>query len=232
MAIQSDRSNCERCIHFHLCRDTAPHDQVAGRRLRVRRHAALYRAGDAVGNSLYSIRSGSFKLVLPQASGGQVNGFALAPQFLGLNALGAATHMFSAIALEDSEVCWITWDRHAIRGRRQPLQRTALYTMLTEEIRRAEQAALQLHHTQAGERLAELMLSLSRTNRDNGYSPVRLRLPMSRSDIASYIGVTAECVSRVLDHFRRTGLVELCRRELTLLDQPALQQLASGREAA
>lgn len=232
MRIDSYRSNCERCVQLPLCEGTADADQIAGHRLRVRRHDSLYRAGESPGNRIYSIRSGSFKMVMTRADGEeQVTGFAMAPEFLGLNTLGAAGHNASAVALEDSEVCVIDWDRQAFRGRRQPMQRLGLHALLAGEIRRAQHATLLLHHTHSRQRMADLMLSLSQAHRSNGYSALRFRLPMSRCDIASYIGVGAECVSRLLDQFRRQGLVQLQRRDLTLLDPDALQRAAAGVES-
>lgn len=231
MGIDSYRSNCERCIHTRLCAGTAANDQIAGHRLRVRRHDSLYRVGESPGNRIYCIRSGSFKLVMQRPGDEeQVIAFAMAPDFLGLNTLGAAGHTASAVALEDSEVCVIDWDRQAFRGRRQPMQRSGLHALLAGEIRRAQQATLLLHHTHSRQRMADLVLSLSNAYRSNGYSAHRFRLPMSRCDIASYIGVSAECVSRLIDQFRRKGVLELHRRDITLLDPAALQRTAAGME--
>lgn len=231
MGIDSYRSNCDRCIHLHLCEGTAANEQIAGHRLRVRRHDSLYRVGESPGNRIYCIRSGSFKLVMTRPGDDeQVIAFAMAPDFLGLNTLGAAGHTASAVALEDSEVCVIDWDRQAFRGRRQPMQRNGLHALLAGEIRRAQQATLLLHHTHSRQRMADLVLSLSQAYRSNGYSDRRFRLPMSRCDIASYIGVSAECVSRLIDQFRRKGMLQLHRRDLTLLDPDALQRTAAGVE--
>lgn len=235
MSIDTFRSNCERCVNAHLCRGAAPDDELAGHRLRVRRHDSLFRAGDPPGNRIYSIRSGGFKLVLPGPADDteekqQVIAFALAPDFLGLNTLGAAAHLCSAVALQDSEVCCIDWDRQAFRGRREPMRRAGLHALLATEIRRALQASALLHHTHSRQRMADLVLGLSQANRVNGYSPLRFRLPMSRCDIASYIGVTPECVSRLIDQFRRGGLLQLQRRDLTLLDPDGMRRVASGQE--
>jgi CRP/FNR family transcriptional regulator len=230
MSTFPERSRCERCPHQPLCRGTAAVDQTAGLRRRVGRHESLFRAGDPVGNQIYSIRSGSFKLEMaaPHCKP-QVIGFALPPEFLGLNMLGMAVHSCSAVALEDSEVCCIEWDRQRFRGRRQPLQRDGLHLLLSAEIRREQRAILMLHHTHAEQRMAELMLTLSRRHDANGYSSTQFRLPMSRCDMASYLGVTPECVSRVIVQLRRQALLDLRRRDVTLLDPAALQRMVDGQ---
>lgn len=229
----ADRSSCSRCVHRPLCQDTAPADQYPGRRIRIERRASLYQAGEQAGERIYNIRSGSFKLLRAAPRGeALVVGFALPPAFLGLNALGAAQHEDSAVALEDSEVCAISWHRAAAHGRREPLMRPGLHALLAREIRREQRAALMLRNTHAAQRMAELMLSLSRCHAANGYAATRFRLPMSRCDIASYLGVTAECVSRLIALFERQSLFELSRRDATLLDLPALQRVAAGHTPA
>jgi len=221
-----ERAQCERCVHYHLCQGTAAADQIPGQRIRVERHASLYRLDDPVGNNIYSIRSGSFKILGAGAEQrDRIVDFVLAPEFLGLNALGQELHGSSAVALEDSEVCRITWNRLAFKGRRQPLQRAGLHALLAAALRRAQQHALMARNTQAGQRLAGLLLALSERHAAKGYSASQFRLPMPRADIANFLGVTAECVSRLIVQFRQQGLLELRRRDALLPDLPALRAL-------
>lgn len=224
-----ERGRCERCPHRAPCQGAAADDGNDGLRRRVGRHQSLYRAGDAVDHQIYGVRSGSFKLELAAPHGApQVIGFVLPPAFLGLDALGAAVHGCSAVALEDSEVCCIDWDRQRATGRGQALRRNGLHLLLSAEIRHEQHALRTLHHTRAEQRMAQLMLMLSRRHSANGYSATRFRLPMSRRDMASYLGVTAECVSRLIVQLRRLALLELRRRDVTLLDLPALRRLVDG----
>jgi len=52
---------------------------------------------------------------------------------------------------------------------------------------------------------------------------------MTRSDIADYLGLTIETVSRTLTRFRSEGLIELpCQSELIILNRRALESLAGG----
>jgi len=231
-----DREQCERCVHYHMCQGTAAPDQIPGQRIRVSRHESLYRQGDLVDNSIYSIRSGSFKIVgAGVARPEQIVGFALAPEFIALNAMGQVVHQSSAVALEDSEVCRITWQRQAFKGRRQPLQRVSLHALMSAELRRSQQQALMTRNTQAGQRLAALMLGLSEHHASRGYAAGAFRLPMSHGDIANYLGVTAECVSRLILHFKQQGILELRRHDVELLDMDALRGLVqdcTARKAA
>jgi CRP/FNR family transcriptional regulator len=234
---EANANACARCIHLSLCQGTAAPGQTAGQRIRVERHASLYRAGDTVGKRIYSIRSGSFKLLRAAPHGAtqttpQVIGFALPPEFLALNALGEAQHACSAVALEDSEVCCISWDRQAFKGRRQALTRPGLHLLLAREIRREQHIAAMLRNTHADQRLADMLLALSAHHAANGYSATRFRLPMSRCDIASYLGVTAECVSRLIVQFKRRELFQLRLRDVSQLDVEALRRMVAGQAPA
>lgn len=225
----TEQSNCELCVHRPLCLGAAATERIAGPRIRIERNASLFQLGDPVDHCIYSVRSGSFKIVSAAPHGVlQVTGFALAPEFLALNALGLERQPCSAVALEDSEVCRISWDRQAFKGRRQ-LLRSGLHLLLSKEIRREQHTALMLRNTHAEQRLADLLLSLSQRHAANGYSATRFRLPMSRCDLASFLGVTAECISRLIVKFKRRQLFDLDRRDVTLLDPTALQQLVAGQ---
>lgn len=60
-------------------------------------------------------------------------------------------------------------------------------------------------------KLAAFLLALSRRNKEQGEDPDRITLPMTRLDIADYLGLTIETVSRTLSKFRRNGLIDLPR---------------------
>ncbi|WP_374361394.1 Crp/Fnr family transcriptional regulator [Pseudoduganella danionis] len=233
MANSIEQNNCSVCSQRTQCVGAAAGSQTTSHRIRIERHTALYEAGSAVGDQIYHIRSGSFKVVrgpsAPDADA-HVIGFALAPDFIGLDALDQLEYSNSVVALEDSVVCSISWNRHAFEGRRRPVMRAHLHALLAREMRREQRAALMLRNTQAEQRMADLLLTLSERQTTYGYQPEEFRLPMSRCDIASYLGVTAECVSRLLLQFKQRALFELCRRDVKLLDMSALRTMAFGHE--
>ncbi|WP_304598635.1 helix-turn-helix domain-containing protein [Microbulbifer sp. A4B17] len=49
---------------------------------------------------------------------------------------------------------------------------------------------------------------------------------MPRIDIANYLGLTAETVSRLFSRFQREGLIRVCGRTVEILDLLALSELA------
>ena len=61
-----------------------------------------------------------------------------------------------------------------------------------------------------------------------GRDPVRIRLPMSRIDIANYLGLALETVSRGFTRLQEEGLIDVHGRQVTVLDAATLTRLAHG----
>jgi len=71
-------------------------------------------------------------------------------------------------------------------------------------------------------------VSLSRRYAARGFSPTRFRLTMTRTDIANYLRLASESVSRGFRRLQDIGLVAVDRREIELRDLPKLEALASS----
>jgi CRP/FNR family transcriptional regulator len=77
--------------------------------------------------------------------------------------------------------------------------------------------------------LASLLLALARRNERNGLDPWTMQLPMTRLDIADFLSLTIETVSRTFTKFRQEGLIDLVQNTLvTVRDPQALENLATG----
>jgi CRP/FNR family transcriptional regulator, anaerobic regulatory protein len=103
-----------------------------------------------------------------------------------------------------------------------------LYRMAAHELAAARQQMVLLGRKTATERLASFLLFLAeRSDRLPGRTPNLVRLPMSRSDIADYLGLTKETVSRFFSAFRRDRLIRLrATDEVEMVDNQGLEQLA------
>jgi CRP/FNR family transcriptional regulator len=81
--------------------------EIASAKRRIARGASLYHAGDKF-EFLHAVRSGAFKTVGVSRNGDEkVTGFHLSGEMLGLEAISGGRHSYTAVALEDSEVCAI-----------------------------------------------------------------------------------------------------------------------------
>ena len=75
--------------------------------------------------------------------------------------------------------------------------------------------------------MAAFVIELSRRLAARGFSATRFRLTMARTDIANYLRLAPETVSRVLKRLQDEGLLSVDRREVEILDMEKLQALGS-----
>ena len=95
------------------------------------------------------------------------------------------------------------------------------------EIAKDQQIHTLLSSYTAEERTTSFLLGLSSRYARVSLSPTRFLLPMTRSDIGEYLGLTVETVSRIFTGLQRKGLIEVSNREIVLLDIDALRSIIS-----
>jgi CRP/FNR family transcriptional regulator len=200
-------------------------DEIAAAKRRVPRGGALYHGGDAF-ESLYAVRSGAFKSVGVSRLGDEkITGFHLPGELLGLEAISSGRHGYSAVALEDSEVCAIPFAQLERLALTTPALQHQLLRVLSGDISRDHGLMLLLGSMTAEQRLAAFLLSLSRRHQRLGYSPNRFVLRMTREEVGNYLGLTLETVSRLLSRFQREGLIAVRQREVEIRDSAKLREM-------
>jgi CRP/FNR family transcriptional regulator len=171
----------------------------------------------------FRIISGTVRLYKAIADGRrQVLGFLGEGQCFGLT--GLAHHTYSAEAL--SPTTMVRYSRQTVEAaiETNPGIAQALFRQACAELDQAQQQMLLLGRKSACEKIASFLLSLrGRTRADV------VHLPMSRQDMADYLGLTIETVSRTMSRFRRLGLIGLIgRRHVALRRIDRLSELADG----
>jgi len=188
---------------------------------------ALIREGDEA-KHVFNITSGSVRVykLLPDGRR-QITGFLFAGDFLGL-ATGQ-TYVFSAEAIEPATACRFRKSDYRTLIRETPALEAALLDRATHELAAAQNQMLLLGRKTALERIATFLLDLP------GHDPARatteglVRLLMTRSEIADYLGLTIETVSRVLTKLKTSGVIRLISlTELQIENAGRLRGLADG----
>lgn len=228
-------SNCnlrELCLPLGLSgADMARVEQLVATRRKVRRGDALYRAGDSF-DSLYALRLGFLKSTLMSTDGReQVTGFHMAGEIVGLDGIGNQKHHCDAVALEDTEVCVIPYERLEEISTAVPVLHSHFHKVMSREIVREHGVMLLLGSMHAEERLAAFLLNLSQRFEARGYSRTEFVLRMTRAEIGSFLGLKLETVSRALSRFAQDGLIEVNQKHLRILDQDGLRSIMSGHGA-
>lgn len=183
----------------------------------------IFREGDEF-NAIAGIRAGTVKTYVTDLAGReQVLGFFLPGEVIGLNAISRSRYPCNAVALDTVQLCRFSFPRMATLATRMPGLQQQLFRLLSEDIGKA---SLLAGDFAADERMAAFLIGLARRYAARGLSQTRIRLPMARTDIANYLRLAAETVSRVLRRFQDEGIVRVERREVEILDRARLEDLA------
>jgi len=92
---------------------------------------------------------------------------------------------------------------------------------------------LLLSKKSAEERIGSFLLNLASRFKRRGFSDKTFRLSMSRADMANYLGLAVETVSRVFTRFQKQGLIDITgnAKEIAIIDQQSLWDLAALSES-
>ncbi|HWS79090.1 MAG TPA: cyclic nucleotide-binding domain-containing protein [Thermomonas sp.] len=184
----------------------------------------LFREGDPF-EAIAAVRAGTVKTYVVDRDGHEhVLGFHLPGEVIGLSAIDGDHYPCNAVALDTVMLCRFSFPKIAVLATRLPGLQKQLFRLLSRDIGRA---ALLAGDWSADQRMAAFLVGLSRRLAARGFSATRFQLTMARTDIANYLRLAPETVSRVLRRFQEDGRLVVDRRELELLDAPALEALAA-----
>jgi len=225
-------SNCslrELCLPVGLNRDEmAQLDAVIRQSRRLKRGEYLFRSGEGF-RSLYAVRTGYFKTCVSSQDGReQVTGFHMSGELMGLDGISASQHGCDAIALEDSEVCELPFNRMETLGRDIPSLQHHFFRLMSREIVRDQSVMLLLGNMKAEERLAAFLLNLSQRLSARGFAAFDFILRMSREEIGSFLGLKLETVSRTLSKFQQQGWLKVDHKHIQVLQPEELKALVAG----
>ena len=223
--------SCETCRMRQLCLPAALEseelqalDQLIEHRRPVTAGEHLYLQRQPF-TSLHAVLSGAFKTYTSHEDGWvRITGCHLPGEVFGFSAINEGHYLSSARALEDSTVCELPFAELQNLCRLIPDLQARLFQLMSQRLVEDDELAAQfLHKRPARKRIAAFLLSLSTRSVRRGDSATRLRLPMSRTDIGNYLGITLETVCRELARLEKHGVITLDKRELTILDQSRLR---------
>jgi CRP/FNR family transcriptional regulator len=192
---------------------------------RVRAGQALITEGQPF-ERLHLVVGGSFKCVQTDLDGyEQVLSFAIHGDLVGLDGLGRDHHATGAVALEDATVAMLPIRELLALDRGVPALETLLLNAAGAEVSRRGDTQYLMAAPSSEVRVARFLLQFAGRQLAMGHSGRRLRMCMTRRDIASYLGVAHETVSRALTALAREGCIQVSQRDIELLDVAALQEL-------
>ena len=194
------------------------------------------------GEDRFSVRQTILQLVnpLPRNRAGQKDRifdcavhFGDAGDFLGIASAG--THSFSAEAVSEVSLCRFPRRKLYSLFDRYPALQSRLLGIATDELTAAQDQMLLLGRKTASEKLASFLLYLARRLAPRGMASDDavisgvVPLPMNRGDIADYLGLTVETVSRTLSRLKKSGHIAITDpHHITIVQPEKLQDIAEG----
>ncbi len=186
----------------------------------------LFHEGN-VADSIYIVSLGSFKCIRTAEDGyEQVLGFMRRGEVLGFDAICMGQHPTAAVALEDSRVFSIKVRDLFSLAQRVPALDKMLYMAASRQLTVRTEIADVMAAVAADVRLARFLVQLSEHMGACGQSSRRLLLRMSRSDIASYLGVAHATVSRSFSALAACGCIKVSNRDVEILDAARLKSFS------
>lgn len=231
--LRSRETACVECAFRNECLARASDSADPGESLSipvapriVHRGDHLFRTGESF-DRVFKVRSGAVKTyVILQNGDEQVIGFHTPGDVVGLDAIEPGRYVCNALVLDTSSVCPLPFDQLCRLSLRSAEIQERLLRRMSRKIKDHEGLLLILGQKTAEQRMAAFLLHHARRQRELGLSPVEINLPMSRADIASYLALAVETVSRVLTRLQEAGVLAVQRSRVRILDLEGLASIA------
>jgi CRP/FNR family transcriptional regulator, anaerobic regulatory protein len=225
-------AHCSTCTtrHLSICAALAPDELLTFDHVVQHRSfpakTVLFEQGTKA-DFVFSVSEGTIRLfrLLPDGRR-QIIGFAIKGDFLGVAM--DEVHEYTAEAVDPIRACRIPRLSFAQMLDEKPHLMKKLHQIAGREIHTSQDQIVLLGRKNAEERVAAFLLSFRERLARVATRSVTIPLPMSRQDIADYLGLTIETVSRTISKLAREKLIVVVPDGIRILDVEHLSALADG----
>lgn len=225
--------SCKNCGLQKICfptglqkEDIERLDNIVDRRAPLKKGQHLFEANDHF-NALYAIRAGVVKLYSFTDTGEEiVHGFYLPGDVLGIDALGSRRHQYNAIALDTTSVCSLPFEKFSNLVEKVPQLNRQMMNAISKEVLDGRMHSELLVRRNADQRVAQFIWNMSERYRSRGYASSEFRLSILHRDVAVYLGLTPETVSRILAKFHADDVATWKKKEVVIHDMNKLLHIA------
>jgi CRP/FNR family transcriptional regulator len=228
--------SCDACALSGICLPAGLNDdefELLEKNVQVgikfKKGATLYAAGEEFGG-LYAIKSGSFKSAVSNSDGdAQIVGFHMPGELIGFDGYDAQ-HTSSVVALENSMVCKVPGSHLDFLCSNIRSVSKYINTMIASDVRAHNSLLMLIAQKSAEQRVMCFLKNISDRNITRGFSSTDFTLSMPRGDIANFLGMAPETISRLLAQLQIDGVVEFDRRNVHIADYNEFTQRSCGHE--
>jgi CRP/FNR family transcriptional regulator, anaerobic regulatory protein len=228
MAFTKKSHTCNICSLKEFCHDIELNSQellqfekITSRKIVVEKGGFLFEPGDSVA-AIYVVQSGSVKLVNGKA---KIIDFYFSGDFIGLDAFDSSLHKTNAIAIEQTIFC--IYDYTAIMKLINKIPRFSQFFLKILSKQLAQHFSSFNRHMDATQRICSFFKNISDRNQARGFSATHFTLSMKRHDIANFLDLANETLSRTLQTLTHENVIRVENKQVHILDMDTLENKCS-----
>lgn len=226
-------ASCQSCGLQKVCfstglvrADVDRLDSIVERKAPLKKNQHLFMVGDKF-SALYAVRAGVVKLYSLSGIGDEIiHGFYLPGDVLGIDALESKVHALNAIAIDTVSVCNLPFAQLCELAMEIPNLNLQVFSALSKEVNEGRLHSELLTKRNADQRVAQFIWHMAERYESRGYASDEFRLSILHRDVALYLGLTPETVSRILAKLHNDHIVTWKKKEVVIHDKKVLQSLA------
>lgn len=225
-------SQCQKCAVNSLClpaglssAELIELETVISSSKITDKNKCLFNCGENF-NALYVVHSGMFKSAILDENGKEkIINFHLPGEFMGLDGIHSDTYQSTATALTMSSFCKIPYEGLLEVTEDCPVIQKNLMKLMSKEL-----CSCKKNHLDLGSKakLALFIKTMSERFKLRGYSEDEFFLPISQRDIANYLGMAEETLSRVFKKLQRLEAISYKKHIMMILNQKLLTEISAS----
>ncbi|RKS87516.1 CRP/FNR family transcriptional regulator [Orbus hercynius] len=222
---------CELCSIGSICIPMALNntlESVLNRKRSFAKNEILVTEGDEF-QRFYIIHSGALKTYVIINGTEQINGFYLPGDIIGLDSITTHKYNNTIKALTTTLACELKYDELMALVTKSTQVRDTIFNLMSQNILNYQKMILAYSQKNAEEKLAAFICWLYTQYAKRGHTSLSIKLSMCRADIANYLGLTIETVSRILTRTQELGILSVRGKYICIKDLSALFQLAAEK---
>lgn len=232
-----DKNNfveCDDCSMNSICQPLTTAKQSINlsesylhRRIPTKTSNILFKQSTPL-TDIYAVSSGTFKLCQQTDDGTEnIIGLRFPGELIGEDALYLKSYNYTAIAIGDSSVCKVSVEQITSCGQLVPeVQQNLIELLSRQSYVRQRNFQAYIGKKSADSLLAAFLLNIIERNTSYTGSDDSIDLPINRNDIANFLGLRRETLSRVFSKFQKEQLIQVEGKKIALLAQDKLIKLA------
>lgn len=228
-----DKLECGKCDSQHLCLDSCRDEETMHALNSVTISKGPYKIGDFIYKmenqfkSLFIIQTGVIKLEKPLRDGNiYVTGFYFPGDIIGLESAGGAKYNYDAVVLDQAWVCEMPYHYFESQDPSSVLLKEHIISLYGQKLREADRLLAHDRYQTGEQRLLQFLEMLcKKLFTQNLEKTHKLQLPMSKGDIANYLGLRPESISRALQKLQRQGVIRNYKNAIEIVDMNVAKKM-------